>query len=235
MEPAVIHSPPNRIDDLIKCKQEGQEVTCHPDFQILPVDFTHRAIEYQAHIFLCNFSGTIDQKEYSFRKCYARGCSHNLCPHVSQSTMIANRYLQRDYFKMQAAGIDVEQRLFTAGDMLVKFKEMKGEYGQTLTIHDYINMAKEGIEISIDVELEFVPAVEHFAGFKNSQVFLMATFAVTALGKVSRCERCLSCYEAGKEQEERQLRVQVANERLRLLYEEFDEVSIKYSKRFCEG
>jgi len=234
MEPAVIHNPPNRIDDLIKCKQEGLDVTCFTTFQILPVDFTHRANEYQAHIFLCDFSGTIDQKEYSFRKCYARGCSHNLCPHVSQSTMIANRYLQRDYFKMQAAEIDVEERLFTAGDMLVKFTEMHEEYGPALTIHDFINIAKEGIEVSMDVDLESIPAVEHFAGLDNSQVFLMATFTFTTLEKTSRCERCLSCYEADKEQEEKHNKVQVANERLRLLYEEFDETSIEYSKRFYE-
>ncbi len=235
MEPAVIHSPPNRIDDLIKCKQDGLEVTCHPAFQILPVDFTHRSNEYQAHIFLCNFSGAIDQEEYTFRKCYARGCSHNLCPHVSQSTMIANRYLQRDYFKLRAAGIDVEEQLFTAGDMLVKFKELKEEHGPTLTIHDFINIAKEGNEVSMDVDLEFIPAVEHFAGHENAQIFLMATFAITTLGNTSRCEHCLSCYEADKEQEEKPLKIRVANERLRILYGEFDEASIEFARRFYEG
>jgi hypothetical protein len=53
---------------------------------------------------------------YAFRKCYARGCPNNLCPHVSQAVMIANRYLQRDYRRMEDAGLKVEKNLFTLED-----------------------------------------------------------------------------------------------------------------------
>ena len=223
---------PNRITDLVVLKEQGFDVVCYPTFEILPVDFAHRDYKFQAFIFLCRFKGSVNGQEYVFRKCYARGCPHNLCPHVSQAVMIANRYLQRDYKKLTDAGIQVKRRLFTLEDMVVKFDEMKEERGPLLAIHDYINIAKEGNEVSMNIALEFVIGVEHFANYKNQQVFLMVNFSITTLGKIYPYERCLACYEADKEQQEKPQMIAVANERLAILYDEFDQVSIKYEKRF---
>jgi hypothetical protein len=234
MDSDTIYKKPNRISDLVSFKKTGSAVTCRPSFEILPVDFTQRDHHFQAHIFLCRFNGTVDGREYSFRKCYARGCPHNLCPHVSQAVMIANRYLQRDYKKLTDAGIQVERRLFTLADMVVKFDEIKEERGALLALHDYINIAKEGNEVTIDIALEFVIGVEHFASYKNQQVFLMVNFSITTLGKTYQYERCLACYEADKEQQERPQSLAIANERLVILYNEFDEASIKYEKRFFD-
>ena len=181
MQSNTIHNPPNRITDLVGLKQQGAEVICQPSFEILPVDFAHRDNQFQAFIFLCRFSGSTDGYEYMFRKCYARGCPHNLCPHVSQAVMIANRYLQRDYKKLQDVGVQVEKKLFTLEDMVIKFDSIKEEQSPLLTIHDYINIAKEGNEVAVGMELEFVTGVEHFANYQNQQVFLMVDFAVTML------------------------------------------------------
>ena len=232
MEPATSHKLPKRITDLVDLKEQGLEVVCNPSFEILPVDFAHRDNKFQAFIFLCRFKGSIDGQEYMFRKCYARGCPHNLCPHVSQAVMVANRYLQRDYKKLQDVGVQVEKKLFTLEDMVVKFDSITEEQGPLLTIHDYINIAKEGNEVAVEMEFEFVTGVEHFANYQNQQVFLMVDFAVTTLGKTHHYERCLACYEAEKEQQEKSQGINIANERLRLLYEEFDQASIKYQKQF---
>jgi len=225
---------PNRITDLVALKEKGIEVTCNPSFEILPVDFAHRDNQFQAFIFLCRFNGSIDGHEYMFRKCYARGCPHNLCPHVSQAVMIANRYLQRDYKKLEDVGVQVEKKLFTLEDMVIKFDSIKEEQGPLLTIHDYINIAKEGNEVAVELELEFVTGVEHFANYQNQQVFLMVDFAVTMLDKTHHYERCLACYEAEKEQQDRSQAINIANERLKLLWEEFDRASVKCEKRFFE-
>ena len=225
---------PNRITDLVALKEKGIEVTCNPSFEILPVDFAHRDNQFQAFIFLCRFNGSIDGHEYMFRKCYARGCPHNLCPHVSQAVMIANRYLQRDYKKLEDVGVQVEKKLFTLEDMVIKFDSIKEEQGPLLTIHDYINIAKEGNEVAVELELEFVTGVEHFANYQNQQVFLMVDFAVTMLDKTHHYERCLACYEAEKEQQDRSQAINIANERLKLLWEEFDRASVKYEKRFFD-
>ena len=234
MEPVTHYKPPNRITDLVVLKEKGIEVTCNPSFEILPVDFAHRDHQFQAFIFLCRFNGSIDGHEYMFRKCYARGCPHNLCPHVSQAVMIANRYLQRDYKKLEDVGVQVEKNLFTLEDMVIKFDSIKEEQGPLLTIHDYINIAKEGNEVAVEMELEFVTGVEHFANYKNQQVFLLVNFSITTLGKTHQIERCLACYEADKEQQEKPQKIDIANERLKILYNEFDQVSIKYEKRFFE-
>jgi hypothetical protein len=232
MEAVATHQPPNRITDLVSLKAQGFEVVCNPSFEILPVDFVQRDNKYRAYVFLCRFKGGINGQPYMFRKCYARGCPHNLCPHVSQAVMIANRYLQRDYKRLTDAGVPVVKHLFTLEDMVVKFDEMQEEHEPLLAIHDYINIAKEGNAVEVDMTLDFVAGVEHFANYKNQQIFLMASFSITALGRTYPYERCLACYEAEKEAQEKPQKIDIANERLAILYGEFDLASIKYEKRF---
>lgn len=232
MEQTTKHFSPNRVTDLINLKQGGGRVICRTSFEILPVDFQHRDNPFQAYIFLCRYKGKVDDREFAFRKCYARGCPHNLCPHVSQAVMIANRYLQRDYHKLEQAGIHMEKRLFTLEEMTIKFEGYQEDHGPILAIHDYINIAKEGNDVRVSVNLEFVPGAEHFSNYKNQMIFLMVDFSVTCLEKTHRYERCLACYPLDRDAEEKKEKVTIANERLKLLYDEFDNASIKCEKRF---
>ena len=232
MEQTIKRFAPNRVTDLVSLKQGGSNVSCRTSFEILPVDFHHRDNPFQAYIFLCRYEGKVDDRDFTFRKCYARGCPHNLCPHVSQAVMIANRYLQRDYHKLQQAGIYMDKRLFRLEEMTVKFEGYQEEHGPILTIHDYINIAKEGNEVRVHATMEFVPGAEHFANFENQMVFLMVDFEVTCLGKTSHYERCLACYPFDKEKEERTEKIGVANARLKLLYAEFDQAAIQHHKDY---
>jgi hypothetical protein len=225
--------PPHRVTDLITFKNSGASVAARVSFEILPVDFAHRDNPFQAYIFLSRYAGDIDGREYEFRKCYARGCPNNLCPHVSQAVMIANRYLQRDYRRLEDGGIPIEKRLFTLPDMLVKFDNAHQAYGSVMAIHDYMNLAREGNDLSVEIKLEYVPAVEHFASHKNAQIFLMADFGITCLGKTSHIERCLACYPEKREEEQSEM-MEIANQRLKLLYEEFERASVKYEQRFFQ-
>jgi len=224
--------PPNRVTDLIALKNGGFSVNCQVSFEILPVDFDHRDNPFRAYIFLSRYTGDVDGQEFKFRKCYARGCPNNLCPHVSQAVMIANRYLQRDYRRLQEGGVAIAERLFTLEDMMVKYEDVHEAYGAVMAIHDYINLAREGNDVFVKLSLEYVPAVEHFANYKNAQIFLMVDFAITSLGKTSNIERCLGCYAQEGEKEEKPNMVDIANERLRLLYEEFDQASVEYEQVF---
>jgi hypothetical protein len=232
MEYSSVNTPPRRITDIVALKQQGADVACDAAFEVVPVDFIQRDNPYKAHVFLCRYSGTVDGKPFTFRKCYARGCSHNLCPHVSQAVMIANRYLQRDYRSLSQAGIAVPRRLYTLDDMVVKFEDYHEEHGPTYTIDDYINIAREGNAVSIEVELEYLPAVEHFSNYESSQIFLHANFHVTSLGKTHPAQRCLSCYPTDAEAAEKPAAVRTANTRLDLLYHRFDTAGITYQKQF---
>lgn len=230
----IVHKPPRRITDLVELKKSGSKVTCDPSFEVLPVDFAHREHQFQAYIFLCRYTGSVDGEAYLFRKCYARGCPHNLCPHVAQAVMIANRYLQRDLRRIRQSGINVADRMFTLDDMVVKFEDQKEDGEPLMTIHDYINVAMEGNAVAVEIFLEFVPAVEHFACEKNKQTFLNCDFAVTTLGRTGHYQRCVGCYATEREAEERPMAVVVANQRLALLYQEFDQAGMEYEKRFFE-
>jgi hypothetical protein len=234
MEQTSVHTPPVRIDDIVNLKKKGAAVICQPSFEINEVDFTHMDNEFQAVLFFCRFSGTIDGEEYSFRKCYARGCPHNLCPHVSQAVMIANRYLQKDYRKLKEAGIDLEARLFSLDDMVVKFQDFRQEQGPILTLEDYIHIAREGSDVSMAVSVEYLPAVENFGNRKERRTFLLADFEVTTLGTTHQCQRCLTCYATDQEADEKLRQLRIANDRLAALFQEFAQAGIKYEKRFFE-
>jgi hypothetical protein len=232
MNQKLVHNPPTRITDLIELKRRGAAITCSSVLDIIPVDFSHRRHHFKAFVFIGRFSGTADRQQYTFRKCYARGCKHDLCPRVSQAVMIANRYLQRDYHRLEQSGIGIQKKLFTLEGSVVLLTALKDDPREVMTIDDYIGMAKGGNRVSVDIALEHVPAIEHFEYHKNRQTFLLADFTVTAQGKTGACQRCLGCYQAEREQEERPLQIEVANDRLSLIYKEFDLSSIMYEERF---
>jgi hypothetical protein len=234
MQQAASNFPPRRVTDLIALRQSGSQVNCRVAFEILPVDFTHRDNPYQAYIFLCRYSGDVDNTPYQFRKCYARGCPHNLCPHVSQAILIANRFLQRDYRRLEAGGLTITKELFTLPEMLLKFDDSRKEYGAVMAIQDYINLAAEGNRTSATVQLEYVPAVEHFAGRKNAQTFLMIHLTMACLGSTGTIERCLACYSRENEATEKPEAISVANARLQGLYNDFKTAGISHDTKWFD-
>jgi hypothetical protein len=102
-----------------------------------------------------------------------------------------------------------------------------------VAISSHINLAREGTDVALDIQLEYVPAVEHFANHNNAQIFLMAGFKIACLGKISHIERCLACYPKEKEEEKPQM-MEIANARLKLLYDEFDRAYVTFGQRFFQ-
>ncbi|MBW1781172.1 MAG: hypothetical protein JRL30_10575 [Deltaproteobacteria bacterium] len=234
MKEPIVHTPPISIIDLVLLKEKGSTVTIDNTFEINEVELVHAEHPFQAFLFFSRFSGTVDGEGYSFRKCYSRGCTHNLCPHVSQAVITANRYLNRDYQSLRKAGIDVTGNLFTLETMLAKFEEKRDEFVSTLILEDYINIAKEGNAVSVDVSLEYLPAVENFANNKEKRMFFTGNFDVTHLGETHVCQRCLACYAIQNEREERETVRDLANRRLTAIYTDFDGANIRYNKVFFE-
>ncbi len=232
---AMINSP-KRIIDLINLKEQGNDPDITISFDIVPVNFAHKTFNFQAYIFLCRYFVTVNNTDFTFRKCYARGCPDNLCPHVSQAVMIANRYLKRDYKRLVDAGITVEEKVFSLEEMMVKYEgvdiEKDAATGGVLTIHDYINIANEGNKVEVLIELENISAVEHFANQKSKQTYLMADFDITTLGNKNQFQRCLSCFQTDNEHKEKHVAIQTANDRLKLLFSEFDAANIVYKANF---
>ena len=235
MGTATIEISPRRISDLVEAKQAGADLRLKTSFEILPVDFHHQRSPFQAYIFLAKYAGTIDGTPFAFRKCYARGCPNNLCTHVSIAVQIANRYLQRDYHALSAAGINVEETLFSLDDMVVKFERLKSDVPKILTLHDLVGMARNGQGISLGIVLETLPAVEHFAHQENAQTFLSGEFrAQTGAGEAYTCHRCFACYATADTEREKPVAVKVANARLNIIYKEFEQSGIAFMPRFFE-
>ena len=230
MEENIIHTPPISVTDLVLLKKKGAHVTVDNSFEINEVDLAHEKYPFKAFLFFSRFSGAVDGDDYAFRKCYSKGCTHNLCPHVSQAVITANRYLNRDYQALKKAGIKVKDNLFTLETMLAKFEEKRDEFVSTLILEDYINIAKEGNDISIDISLEYLPAVENFANHKAKRVFFTSNFNVRHLGEIHICQRCLSCYAIENEKEERETARDLANRRLLSIYTDFDRANIRYDR-----
>ncbi len=95
-----------------------------------------------------------------------------------------------------------------------------------------IPMFQGGDDVSVDVSLEYVPAVENFANYKEKRVFFSANFNVTHLGKTHVCQRCFTCYAMDMEKEERETAKKLANYRVAGIYKDFDQANIKYNKVF---
>ena len=220
---------PRRISELVALKEQGAHVELKPRFDIVPVDFTHRQSQYQAYIFLCRYNGKIDGKPFEFRKCYARGCPNNLCQHVAQAVLIANRHLARDYKTLKEAGIDPGKDKFTLEDMMVKFDDIKESDEAVYTIYDFVNMARDGDAVKLEVELEEVPAVEHFDNKQNAQTFFFCTFQINLKQRNYEYQRCLACYATDNEADERPLAVKVANARLENIYRMFKDAGIEHN------
>jgi hypothetical protein len=201
-------------------------------FEILPVDFHHGIRPFQAYIFLARYQGEIDGVSFEFRKCYARGCPNNLCTHVSMAVDIANRYLQRDYQALKSAGIDIPEVLFSLDDMVLTFDRMKETDPQTLTIPELVARARPEKKFTVDITLEEMPAVEHFAGRKQAQTFLGGEIIARTAETDYRCHRCFACYPTEKASEERQRAVKVANARLESVYREFKQAGIIHQPQF---
>jgi hypothetical protein len=234
MDGIIVHNPPISITDLVLNHQKGATITVSNTFEINEVDLVHEENPFRAFLFFSNFSGTIDGEPYKFRKCYAKGCQHNLCPHVSQAVMIANRYLKRDYLTLEKAGIAFKESLFTLENMLAHFDEKRDEFVVTLILEDYIRIAEGGDKVAIEVSVEKFPAVENFANQIEKRVFFSANFNVDYLGETHTCQRCFSCYVMDREKEEAKVPMDLANRRLANIYRDFEKAGITYNKVFFE-
>jgi len=234
MHEVIVHNPPISITDLALLKQKGATITVGNTFEINEVDLVHEENPFRAFLFFSLFSGTVDGESYEFRKCYSRGCTHNLCPHVSQAVMIANRYLKRDYKTLEKTGITLEENLFSLEAMLAQFENKRDDFVNTLILEDYVHIAKEGEKIAIKISVEKFSAVENFANFSEKRLFFAANFNVDYLGETHICHRCFSCCMTDREREDAQTATELANRRLASIYTSFDQAGITYNRVFFE-
>ncbi|RLB97925.1 MAG: hypothetical protein DRH90_22635 [Deltaproteobacteria bacterium] len=109
---------------------------------------------------------------------------------------------------------------------------MQDEYKPIQTIQDYVEKARAGQNIRIEHRLNYISAQEYVSDYKIQMIFLMVAFIITCDGEIHQHERCYACYPKDQEALEKQDKMDIANARLKILYNKFDQVSIKHEKLF---
>ena len=221
-----------RIQDLLWAKSKGQSIVCNPRLELIPADFFNKLTWERVRIFVCRFSGSVAGTDFSFRKCYGRTQLNGSCRGGTNAVMTANRFLEKDYHRLQKTGIKTSGPLFSLQDLLID-QNLPQETGfPPMTIYDFIYMAEEGNQVIVEVDLDTITAIEHYPDVNVAQNYLMADFTVIALGNTSHCQRCLASYPAIEEDTRGASMMRVANNRLQALYRTFKKAGIEYNISF---
>lgn len=225
------HSP-KRIRDLLWAHSQGHHIACTPELEIVPADFFNQGEWTKGYIFLCRFRGSIDNNAFNFRKCYTKGLYQNFCQNVMNAAWVANRYLKKDYSRFKKAGFEIPENLFTLQDFTLRKCMGDDTDCPPMTIYDFIYIADEGNQVLVEVMLDKIMAFEHHPDTDLDQIFFIGDFKVIALGKISRCQRCLANYPAANEDSEAPEMIRIANKRLQAIYYAFKRAGICYNERF---
>jgi hypothetical protein len=217
---------PARVRDLIRAADQGLEVSCAADPQVIDSDFFHENQWKPAHILLCWFTGTVEGVPFGFRKCYSRSRLTGTCSQGINAVMIANRYLQADYRLIEKAGIAVSRTFFSIQEVLLRQRMEQDADCNPMTVNDVVQIAREGNEVIVEANLDAVLAIEHYTDVDTDKIYLMADLVVITLGSTTHCKRCLGSYAAENEDREKIPAVSVANHRLQDIYEQFREAGV---------
>lgn len=224
--------PIYRIRDLVRCRQNGTAVTGQSYFDVIPMDVVDGQRSFYALMFLCHYSGLVGEREFSFRKCYARGCPQNGCPRVSVALRTANDHYRMDCLRLEQAGIFLHRRGLTLEKIAAKMERPENEPLHVELLDNVRRLAASEGKLYVEPSLDFVRAVEHHDTYAVATVFLVATLKIGRGNRSCRRERCLACYCLNKEGQEKQEKIFIANERLKSLYREFKEAAIDFEEKY---
>ena len=126
----------------------------------------------------------------------------------------------------------MDETLFTLDAMVVKFDQLEASDQPAITIPELVGMARAGTTISVDLDLGYMPAVEHFANKQNAQTFLSGEFTARAADKTYKAHRCFACFPTDRSVEEKPMAIRVANARLALIFQEFERAGIAHRPDF---
>jgi hypothetical protein len=223
---------PARVRDLILASGQGLDVSFVADPQVIYTDFFHENQWKPAHILLCWFTGTVGGVPFDFRKCYSRSLLTGTCIQGINAVMSANRYLQADYRLLGEVGITVPRAFFSIQEVLLRQPTDQDADCNPMTVNDVVQIAREGNEVIVEVKLDAVMAIEHYAEMDSDKIYLMADLVVITLGSTTHCKRCLGSYAAENEEQEKIPAVSVANQRLQDIYELFREAEVSFNECF---
>jgi len=213
------------LAELIDYAIPGKNVVLNANPMREIAKFEHDGKEIETIIISMEYSGTVDAEPFKFRKEYSH--TYDETEYALDCILIANNRLQVDYDRLRQGGVEVKGEFFTFQNTFFGLPGIASERRPALRLEAFINLARSGMPVSVDVVLKRPDVVvKEEEGEKKGFAYVADFVFTTAEGKTTiekLYDRALH-----DDTEERRARVkEVANKRLGRDFERLRRVGIE--------
>lgn len=213
------------LAELIDYAIAGKNVVLNANPMREIAKFEHDGKEIETIIISMEYSGTVDAEPFKFRKEYSH--TYDETEYALDCILIANNRLQVDYDRLRQGGVEVKGEFFTFQNTFFGLPGIASERRPALRLEAFINLARSGMPVSVDVVLKRPDVVvKEEEGEKKGFAYVADFVFTTAEGKTTiekLYDRALH-----DDTEERRARVkEVANKRLGRDFERLRRVGIE--------
>jgi hypothetical protein len=189
------------------------------------VKFEHDGKEIETIIISMEYSGTVDAKPFKFKKEYSH--TYDETEYALDCILIANNRLQVDYDRLRQGGIEVKGEFFTFQNTFFGLPGIASERRPALRLEAFINLARSGIPVSVDVVLKRPDVlVKEEEGEKKGFAYVADFVFTTDEGKTT-IEKLYDQALYDDTEEQRARVKEVANKRLERDFERLRRVGIE--------
>lgn len=137
-----------------------------------------RDCEYVSTVILSmEYTGTVEDKPFRFKKDYSFG--DDAPEDALECLLIANNRLQVDYERLKEVGIEINVEFFNFQNCSIGLPRDVSLTRQAFRLEDFIQLARAGIPVSVDVSLKRPVIVLEQGGVKKKGFGCIATFDFT--------------------------------------------------------
>ncbi len=149
-------------------------------------------------ILAMEYSGAVDNKPFRFRKDYS--FADDAPEDALECLLIANNRLQADYERLKEVGIEIDAEFFSFQNCLIGLPSDVSVIRQAFRLQDFIQLARAGIPVSVDVTLKRPVMVLEQGGVKKKGFGCVATFDFTVRKRKTIVEKLygLGSYDDAK-------------------------------------
>jgi hypothetical protein len=140
------------LAELIDYALAGNNVVLNANPMREIVKFEHEGKEIESIIISMEYSGTVDAEPFKFKKEYSH--AYDETDYALDCILIANNRLQVDYDRLKQGGIEVKGEFFTFQNTFFGLPGIASERRPALRVEAFINLARSGIPVSVDVVLK---------------------------------------------------------------------------------
>lgn len=219
------------LAELIDCAAAGKNVELNAKPVRNKVELEREGEEREIIILSMEYSGTVDDKPFAFRKEYSH--TYDVAEYCFDCLIIANNRLQIDYDRVKDGGIEIKEEFFTFQNTFLGLPGLASAKRPALRLETFINLARAGIAVSVNVTLKRPDILVKEEGVEKRGFVYVADFVFTTEEGTTTIEKL---YDQGSydDTEERKARIiEVTSKRLARDFERLRRVGIKVESRAC--